>query len=63
MSTKLYTQILHMLAFVFVAVLTGLGTIALDTGLGILGTIAGFGLGLGTSYVAPSTTSKPGGTV
>ncbi len=54
MSTKLYTQIIHLLAFVFVAVLTGLSTIDLTTGLGIMGSLTGIALGLGTSYVTPT---------
>jgi len=55
-STKLYTQMLHLLAFIFTAVLTGLGTIPLNDGLGILGTVTGVGLGLGVSYVNPPST-------
>lgn len=56
MSTKLYTQLLHIIGIIAVAVLTGVGTIPLSAGISALGTLLGFGLGLGTSYVTTPTT-------
>jgi hypothetical protein len=56
MSTKLYGQVVHLLAFAFIAVLTGMGQIDLASGLGILGSLTGLALGLSTTYVVPPTT-------